>query len=87
MGREMARAQNLEEEELVKKAGKRLPARLSETETGVMEAMQRLFQGGGNGQQCPEWLQELRKATHGAKGVREKLLHRQTVLGEKKHST
>jgi hypothetical protein len=71
----------------VKKAGKGLPARLSETETGVMEAMQRLFQGGGNGQQCPEWVQELSRDTHGAKGGREKLLHRQTVLGEKKHST
>lgn len=56
VGREMAWAQNLEEEKRVKKAGKGLPARLSETERGVIEAMQRLFQGRGDGQQCPECL-------------------------------
>ena len=43
----------------MKKTGKGLPARLSVTERGVMEAMQRLFQGRGDGQQCPECLQEL----------------------------
>lgn len=55
----------------MKETGKGLPARLSETKRGVMEAMQRLFQGRENDQQCPEWLEELNKATHGAKGGRE----------------
>lgn len=68
----------------MKKAGKGLPARLSETERGVIEAMQRLFQGRGDGQQCTECLQELSRAMHGAKGGREKPLHRRAVLGERK---
>lgn len=70
----------------MKETGKGLPARLSETKRGVMETMQRLFQGRESDQQCPEWLEELNKATHGAKGGREKLLHRYAVLGGKKNN-
>ena len=71
----------------MKKTGKGLPARLSVTERGVMEAMQRLFQGRGDGQQCPECLQELSRTMRGAKGGREKPLHRRAVLGERKKTT
>lgn len=85
----MTWAQNLKEGKLVKETGKGLPARLSETKTGVMETMQRLFQGRKNDQQCPEWLEELNKAIHKPR-VAEKSCYTDMLSWEEKknqHST
>lgn len=76
----------MEEGKLVKETGKGLPARLSETKRGVMETVQRLFQGRENDQQCPEWLEELTKPPMEPR-VAEKICYTDMLSWEEKKTT